>query len=128
MPKVFNPLACSYCPTSVGYTTGVLCAFHADWECACNLVEDLCEGSIPDGLVVARMIEWGWTQAGIDAALALEESFDRQRSHDAEMVEADERDLDPDLTREAFEEMQAEGDLIAREESWTIEGYLRGVR
>lgn len=55
------------------------------------------------------------------------------RSHAAEMLEADERwhpenaerrmvedeiDNDPDLTREAFEEMMAEGEVISAEESW----------
>jgi hypothetical protein len=50
---------CAYCPHPAA-SGHLLCDFHADWECCCNLVEDEYGGSIPESAVVSRMISWGW--------------------------------------------------------------------
>lgn len=53
--------------------------FYMDWECACNLCEDLTGGSIHGGYVRGWMLDHGWTQADLDNREALVEAYRERR-------------------------------------------------
>lgn len=67
---------CRYCDQPVHeFEDGqpnLLCDFHTDWECACNLSEDEFNGSTFGWYVEQKMAEWGWTPEQIKARLAKE--------------------------------------------------------
>lgn len=64
---------CNYCPEPADPGAGCsLCLFHADWEAACNVVEDECCGMIVGQLVVNQMHAWGWAPEAIDRGLGRE--------------------------------------------------------
>lgn len=77
---------CNYCPEPAAPELAPceLCGFHADWEAACNLVEDEYGGSIYGWAVVNQMHAWGWAPEAIDSRLAA----DRARDEAADRVTA----------------------------------------
>lgn len=72
MTSTLTETACRYCPNPA-HEDSVLCGFHLDWECACNIVEDECGGSTPGSYVVYKMVEdFGWTPEQINENLGRE--------------------------------------------------------